>query len=237
MTTDLLHTLLAVQELDTRADQLRHRRASLPERAQRDQLAALVESLGATAREVGAARSVFATEQEQLESFVAEGERKRASLETKSRSTFVPRDAQAISDELNAIATRQAHLEDRILELMEEIEPLDAQLADLAAREETARADLAAATAALAEAQAAVDAELSGTVEERAGLASGVPAALMERYEKLRARMGGVAVARLEGSRCLGCHLELPRGELEEVRREPPDALVTCPQCARLLVR
>ena len=32
---------------------------------------------------------------------------------------------------------------------------------------------------------------------------------LLERYERLRARLGGVAVARLEGSRCGGCHLDL----------------------------
>jgi uncharacterized protein len=237
MTMDALHTLLDVQEHDTRADQLRHRRASLPERAARQQAVERLAALRAQIAEVEAARAVFAGEQEQLEAAVAAGEKKRASLEVKGRSTFVPRDAQAIADELGGIASRQSELEDRILELMEEIEPLDAQLAELRSAEVAGVTALDEGTAALAAAEAAIDAELAVVVAERADAAAGVPAPLVERYDKLRARLGGVAVARLEGARCLGCHLELPRAELEEVRREPADALVTCPQCTRLLVR
>ena len=51
---DGLHGLLAVQELDTQADQLRHRRAHLPERMRLDEVAAelaAVEALVAGYRE------------------------------------------------------------------------------------------------------------------------------------------------------------------------------------------
>ena len=52
-----------------------------------------------------------------------------------------------------------------------------------------------------------------------------------------RRASGGVAVARLHGARCEGCHLEIPSAELEEVRRAPADAIVSCPECLRILVR
>ena len=49
--------------------------------------------------------------------------------------------------------------------------------------------------------------------------------------------LGGVGAARLVGPSCTGCHLTLPAQELDRIRREPPDALVFCDQCGRILVR
>ena len=61
--------------------------------------------------------------------------------------------------------------------------------------------------------------------------------AALERYERLRARLGGVAVARLDGSRCSGCHLDL---STQRARRRSsasaPGEFADCPQCGRLLV-
>ena len=36
-------------------------------------------------------------------------------------------------------------------------------------------------------------------------------------YERLRDHFGGVAVARLEGRRCSGCHLDLSTSEFEQL--------------------
>ena len=63
------------------------------------------------------------------------------------------------------------------------------------------------------------------------------PIQLLATYSDLRSGLGGVAVARLNGARCEGCHLEIPSAELEGVRRAPEDSLVSCPECLRILVR
>ena len=47
----------------------------------------------------------------------------------------------------------------------------------------------------------------------------------------------GIGAARLDGSRCLGCHLQIPAGEMVEVKAAPADAIVHCPECNRILVR
>ena len=57
------------------------------------------------------------------------------------------------------------------------------------------------------------------------------------RIRLLRAKLGGVGAARLVNGRCTGCHLTLPATELDRIRREPPDALIRCDQCGRVLVR
>jgi predicted nucleic acid-binding Zn-ribbon protein len=45
-----------------------------------------------------------------------------------------------------------------------------------------------------------------------------------------------VAVARLEGTRCGGCHLDLSTSELDAVKAVGAGEFADCPQCGRLLV-
>src|ERR671932_37908 len=81
--------------------------------------------------------------------------------------------------------------------------------------------------------------EAMGETERHAGAgaASGLPPELSRLYEQLRTKLGGIGAARLVNARCSGCHLPLPATELDRIRREPPDALIRCDQCGRVLVR
>ena len=60
--------------------------------------------------------------------------------------------------------------------------------------------------------------------------------ALLATYDRKRAALG-VAVARLVGKQCQGCHLELSAAEIDTVKDEAADTGVTdCPDCGRLLI-
>jgi len=89
---------------------------------------------------------------------------------------------------------------------------------------------------ALAAAAEAIEAELAGVSAERGPAAARVPASLLEEYERLRARLGGVAVAEVVNGRCTGCMLSLPASEVERLRHLAPDERATCEECGRLLV-
>jgi hypothetical protein len=91
--------------------------------------------------------------------------------------------------------------------------------------------------AAVAEAQAGVDRELSDEVAAREVAAADIPAELATLYEQLRAHLGGIAAAPLVNGRCGGCHLALPATEIDRLRKEPAETLVRCEQCSRILVR
>ena len=67
--------------------------------------------------------------------------------------------------------------------------------------------------------------------------AAGVPPELLARYEALRAKLGGTGAARVVGGSCGGCHLVLPSMEVDRIKKAPPDAVITCDQCGRILVR
>ena len=56
----------------------------------------------------------------------------------------------------------------------------------------------------------------------------------LPRYEDLRQRKGGVAVAALEGTMCAACHVQVPTGVASSARHEN-GAPVLCPSCGRIL--
>ncbi|HEX2274936.1 MAG TPA: C4-type zinc ribbon domain-containing protein [Acidimicrobiales bacterium] len=231
--------LLRVQEHDTAADRLRHRKATLPALAE---LAAVEKSLAEVEpalEEASARRAAVAREQRRLEDELAATEARIADLERRLYSGVVsaPRELQAMQADVESLRRRRSALEDDVLETMTDREPLDAEVAELEADRARLDAEGSRLRGLLAEAQAGIDAELAGEEARRAEAAAGLPADLTALYERLRARHGGVGAAPLVGARCGGCHLTLPATEIDRIRREPPEALVTCDQCGRILVR
>jgi hypothetical protein len=231
-------TLLQVQELDTELDQLRHRVESLPERAALADLRSRRAALEAAMAEVQTQVDALAGRQAVLEGQIAASAKRRHELEERMRDGVVTaaRDLQAVDHEVGQLAERERALEDDEIVLMEEEEPLDVALAD---HQETAIAlDIEQDRLTLAVADAEVELRAAIAIAEAARVerASGLPAELAERYERLRAHLGGVGAARLIDARCDGCHLTLPSVELERIHHLPADALATCPQCDRILV-
>jgi len=170
-----LSALLALQQQDTAADQLRHRRATLPERALVAGLEAERARLGTELAGAGAEHDRLAADQERIEAEVAVAEEKRRVLERRLASTSVPREAQAMSDEIDGLKARQSSMEDTLLELMEALEPLDQRLATGAGEQVDLDERLAAARAALAEAEAGVDNELAAVGAARIQAAAPIP--------------------------------------------------------------
>ena len=236
---DALHILLEVQGLDTQADQLTRRRSTLPQRAELAALGAEVGGLEARRSTTGARASQLGRDQKRLEDDVATLEAKAAGTDRQlySGTVTAPRELQALQDEAASLRRRIGALEDQLLVVMEDLEPvaaeveeLDEALAAAAARAEGLRAVVAAE-------ERAIDDELAQVRTSRAALVGDVPADLVARYERIRARAGGVGIARLDGHRCTGCHLELPNREVDELRRAPADQVVLHEECGRILVR
>lgn len=154
-----------------------------------------------------------------------------------SGAVTVPRELQALSADVDSLKRRRSMLEDEVLEAMTEREPLDQEVADLEAERQRLDAEGSRLRATVAELQAGIDADLATEEVQRAAAASGLPADLTALYEQLRAKYGGIGAAPLVGGRCSGCHLSLPATEVDRIKREPPDALIRCDQCGRILVR
>ena len=231
--------LLEVQRLDTTADQLRHRSAHLPERARLAELAAERSALDAKLAEVGARSDELGRAQRKLEDEITSLNDKAAQIDRAlySGTVTIPKDLQAMQSEIEHIRSRVSHLEDQELELMETAEPVDAELAARQADRQRIDDEVVSVTTALEAADAAIQAELREAEAARAEAASAVSAELLAEYDRLRARLDGIAVAPLHAGACGGCHLKLSAVELDRIRNVPPDDAVYCEECGRLLVR
>ena len=231
--------LLSVQEHDTAVDQLVHRRAHLPERAELEQVMAELTRIETAAKEVEARRHDLARNQQRLEDEISALTDKAAHHDKTLYSGTIgnPRELQALQDEIAALKRRISQLEDQEIELMEQIEPLDAELS----RSATDSAQLdergAALRGRIAEEEVAIEAELERVHAERDEVAATVEPDLLAEYATLRPQSGGIAIARLVGGSCGGCHLGLSAVEIDRIKKLPPEAPAHCEECGRLLAR
>ncbi|MGH3343578.1 MAG: C4-type zinc ribbon domain-containing protein, partial [Carbonactinosporaceae bacterium] len=60
---------------------------------------------------------------------------------------------------------------------------------------------------------------------------------LLALYARLREQHDGVGAAAIRLRRCEGCRLELDTAELARIRAAPPDEVIRCDSCRRILVR
>ncbi|HEV2369450.1 MAG TPA: hypothetical protein VGR90_06220, partial [Acidimicrobiales bacterium] len=134
--SDALHALLEVQDLDTTGDQIRHRRETLPLRAELSSVLGQQAALTGRLEEQRAALSALAKRQSELEQAVNDGASRIEAIEKRMYGAqgAAARDLQAMADEVAHIRQRDSRLEDGIIEIMEEREPVEAAVADLEAQ-------------------------------------------------------------------------------------------------------
>lgn len=231
--------LLSLQEHDTTADQLTHRRAHLPARGELDGLMAQLGDVERGAEELQARRHELGRDQQRLEDEIATLTEKAVHHDKTLYSGAIanPRELQSLQDEVAALKRRISQLEDQELEVMEQIEPVDAELVATDARRATLDAQATALRVQIAEEEVAITAELEKVAAERAEIAATVEPDLLADYVRLRPQSGGIAIARLVGGSCGGCHLALSAVEVDRIKKLPPEAPAHCEECGRLLAR
>jgi predicted nucleic acid-binding Zn-ribbon protein len=230
--------LLDLQALDTRLDQIAHRKATLPELAELrglapascvldDDLVRARTALGDVQREITKADSDVQLVRDR-------SARDQARMDAGQGTA---KDMQALQHEVAALARRQSALEDVELEVMERAEGLAADVGRL----EAARAELAARVGELEglrdKAFAELDAEVEQIGHSRADVVAGVGDDLVGLYEKIRASSGGIGAAVLRQRRCEGCRLELNAVDINRFTAAAQDEVLRCEECRRILIR
>ena len=231
--------LLLVQQHDTHADQLEHKAQTLPQRAQLVEHEAAVADLDRRLGEVEGRRGELTRSQQRFEDEITSLNERANQAEKRLYSGSVgnPRELQALQDDIASIRRRISQVEDDELEVMELLEPVEANRSELLAERERLDGEGSQLRASLAEAESAIEAELASVRDARAEAASAVNDELWAEYDRLRSQLGGVAIARLVGSTCQGCHLALPAAEVDRIRHLSPAETGNCEECGRLLVR
>jgi uncharacterized protein len=230
--------LLDLAAVDAELTRAAHRRRSLPELAEFEQvdraLLACRDSLVTTETAASDLDREIRKLEGEIDQVRARKDRDRGLLDSGSISSG--KQLEDLQHELATLMRRQTVLEDDLLEVMERREAIGADV-------ETGHVVLADAEQRQLDAARRRDealAELESTEQhgrqERRTLVGELPAELVALYERIRAR-NGTGAALLREGRCGACRLELDRTAIGRLRDAAPDEVVRCEECGVVLVR
>lgn len=231
--------LLDVQELDAKADQLRHQRANLPELAEIETLEGSRRSLFDQVRDARIVVDDLSAAQRKADADVEQVKTRRTRDRDRMDQGLItnPKDLERMQHELVSLERRISTLEDEELEVMEQLEDAQRLLDSLTSQLAAADERLALLVAGRDVRAGEIGADLAALQAERVPAVDGMTADLLALYEKLRANRRGVGAAELRQRRCTGCQLSIDNAEIEVIRKAPSDLVIRCEECSRILVR
>ena len=231
--------LLDLQAFDSTLDRLVHRRKTLPELAEIDELQNRIARLADDIVLLETEDSDLGREQSKIDADVDQVRTRmqRDQQRLDAGQVGSPRELENLQSEIESLHRRQSDLEDVELEVMEKREVVQNRMDELRRDREQAALTLSETEQRRDLTWAEIDAESEKTTTQRAELAAMLPSDLVNLYEKIRGSSAGVGAAALHRGRCEGCHLQLNTTDLNRLRDADPDEVLRCEECRRVLVR
>lgn len=233
MSAFVLHEL---QIVDSQIDHLQQQKQSLPEKSAYDEAKSFYEQASQKEQQLKQELDAKRHEQKKLEDEAAILNQKLTREENRLYGGQVTnvKELQALEEEVKALKSKKEAMESKLLELMEEVDSLSQHELVLIEEVQAKRAKLDLAQAKYEETVAAINKQLLDLKSQREQLLQTVSPQDLKLYEHLRQEKKGVAVVKLDGSTCEGCHLELPASDVDRIYSEQ---YWRCPHCRRIVVR
>jgi predicted nucleic acid-binding Zn-ribbon protein len=226
-----LERLIALQRLDSSAQDAQRRLAEQPEREK-----ALDAHLEAARAEVAAAKERLTANQAArrvVEKDVTVQQGRLSKYRDQLMAVKTNREYQAMQHEIETAQNEVKALEEKVLERMLEADEITATVkkleAALAAEQKRVDADRRAMATEITE----LTATLERTAGERAALVAAMDSKLLAMFEQVARKRNGIAVAEARDGVCTICHVRLRPQVFNTVRRN--DDIVQCDHCNRIL--
>jgi uncharacterized protein len=226
-----LKLVIRLQEIDNRLAELAREIATLPVH-----IAEIQKKLHSHERKLEADRAALAANQKdrkKCEGDIQVQEQKISKLKDQMLQAKTNEQYRAFQHEIDYCQTEIRKLEDRILDLMSESEPLDKNVAaaDVALKAEKAQVEVEKQQA---RERTAVDQQASNALSaERAAAVAGIPASVYQKYERVRKGRRGMAVAEVNDGRCGACNLTLRPQLFQDIKKDLE--ILSCENCQRML--
>jgi len=142
-----------------------------------------------------------------------------------------PKELTNLQHEVDGLRVRRNQLEDKALEIMDQVELSTASVAALSNELKTLEAEWHSQQQRLSANMEQLKTTLSDLKHKRQLLSANIDPQAIELYQELK-KQRGRAVAKVEQGICRGCRILLPTTELQRARG---DSLVQCSSCGRIL--
>lgn len=229
-----LATLDRLQKHDSSLAALQKAYAALDSGQTEKQLLEQVRSeyTGAEAELHAAAISIKDLE---LEQQTVEAKRKECETRLYGGKVRVPKELQALQEEVEMLGRLRGRLDEKILETMDRRDQATKREAELRAALASAEEAYRVKETACKQDTTRLAIKYKAISAERETTAASVDAALLKKYEALRAARGGIAVATLEDNNaCSGCKMAVSSNLVRRITSG--DTLEYCDNCQRILL-
>ena len=142
-----------------------------------------------------------------------------------------PKELTNLQHEVDTLKAKRDQLEDKALEIMDQVELSENIIATTGNQLETLKSEWHRQQQQLSDKMEKLKAILSDLRHKRQLMSDEIDPGAIESYEKLR-KEKGIAVAKVEQGICHSCRISLPTSELQEARSA---GLVQCSSCGRIL--
>ena len=173
------------------------------------------------------------TRRRELEAEVEDETTRIKDRQTKLMNVQTNREYQSLLKEIEDGKKGIKQREDETVQLLEQAEAIQARLDEeknLCGAEEEL---LAEANAKVESATKKLTTQKNKVVKSRNAKVKDVDAALLKRYELLRSRRNGQALAGVTDGVCKGCYMNIPPQMFIELQKE--EEMLSCPSCNRIM--
>lgn len=140
---------------------------------------------------------------------------------------------QAALKEIDDLNREKGRMEDKVIEIMEEIESLGEKYKKCEKEREENERIFSTKKQQIEDEVKAFEKTLQSLRKKRAGICTDVEKALLDKYDFLRERKMGIALSPVTKSVCQTCHMNIPPQKFNELVRG--SELMTCPHCNRIM--
>jgi len=230
--SEQLKALYALQQVDSRLEEVRRESAALDSGEKlRAQIAAAEVQNKKLQDELRKAEADLQDAELKLKSL----EQKKAAYEKKLYGGGgSPKELSGIEKEIEILSRQRAQLDEQILGLYELVDQRKAALSEFEGRLAAAAQRLEKITANYTSESARLKEEIAKLEDERSRAAAGIQAALLRRYDSIRARSGGIGIAKVSDGKCGGCHIGLTSFLLRKLKEDAE--MISCENCGRFLL-
>lgn len=224
---------MQLQEVDTRLNAVRARLATFPKR-----LAEVAARLAAGKAGLDKGKESHSTALKDRKKYELDVEQwkeraqkyKDQAYQVKTNEAF-----KALQHEIEMAEAEMTKSEDRLLEQMVSSEQYDRQVKTSEKSFKLIEEDVRGERAKIEAEKAAAEKELAGFEAERAKAVAVIPEDLIDHYQRIAKKHGGVAVAAIRGEACGACGAHIRPHVFQELGREDNPELYHCELCTRIL--
>ena len=137
-------------------------------------------------------------------------------------------------EEIKQFKSSNDSLEDRELQIMMEIDECRPKLRDIEEKKTALEKEIKAMVKDINEKINDINKSIIEVKNKRRAAISEIPKDILIKYDSVKQKKGGIALAVMKNKVCDACRMELPAGELDKIK--DLDQIYRCPTCGRMLI-